>query len=738
MGISFKEYCIENGGADLLAQWDVEANLPLTPDTVSWGSHKKLHWRCEKGHTYTAYAYDRIRAANPCPVCSGRRVVQGVNDLASQCPELAQEWHPTKNQEFDLAQIYYRSNRSVWWRCEKGHEWRAPIYARMARGTGCPYCAGRKVLPGETDLKSLHPELMKQWHPTKNEGLDPAALSPGTHRYAWWLCENGHEWKAEIKSRALYGSGCPVCSNKKIMVGVNDLATTHPALAKEWDYEKNGHLTPDKVVSGSERKVWWRCKAGHEWQSGIHSRAQGADCPICSGKKIVEGLNDLGTLYPELMKEWDRERNGPLSPGKLAGQSNQYAWWICHEGHSYKASIAGRTSGKNGCPYCAGRKVLAGFNDLASQDPAVAAQWHPTLNGTLTPEQVTKGSGKYAWWICEEGHVWKAKIYSRTSARRHGCPYCNGRYRKDSMPFVRQAEAQVNKRAAPDPDPLPITMEPHAGEEAAAMRTIIVDGDRSQLQQFARSSKGIRDIQIVGQFESDLEALMYAKNNPVELAFLNISTSSAGGIMLAKELRKIRDKMLIVFTSESSRWLSDANGAGGDYFLIKPYSREKLELAMERIRLLARRLRKELYIQTFGDFQVFRGDKLIPLRGKTKEILALLVTRRGKEITNREIYSTLWPGREYSNRAMSVYYNAFGRLSRDLRKEGCENLIFSTTQGKHVNTELFDCDYYIWKDTPPSEREEVEEPFLSQYAWARGILENRKEPYRLPLAASGR
>ena len=126
------------------------------------------------------------------------------------------------------------------------------------------------------------------------------------------------------------------------------------------------------------------------------------------------------------------------------------------------------------------------------------------------------------------------------------------------------------------------------------MRTIIVDGDRSQLQQFARSSKGIRDIQVVGQFESDLEALMYAKNNPVELAFLNISTSSAGGIMLAKEMRKIRDKMLIVFTSESSRWLSDANGAGGDYFLIKPYSREKLELAMERIRLLARRLRKEL------------------------------------------------------------------------------------------------------------------------------------------------
>lgn len=741
MSMSFKDYCVENNRQELLEQWDTAANQPLTPDTVAWGCHQKLHWRCEKGHVYTAYTYDRIRAANPCPVCSGRRVIQGVNDLESQCPELMQEWHPMKNQGLDPAQMFYRSNRSVWWRCKKGHEWRTPIYVRVTRGAGFPYCAGRKVLPGETDLKSLYPDLMKQWHPTKNEGVDPSTLSPGTHRYAWWLCENGHEWKAEIKSRALYGIGCPVCSNRKVLIGTNDLATTHPQLAKEWNYERNGALRPEMVVSGSMRKVWWRCARGHEWQAIIYSRAQGADCPVCSGKKIVAGINDFATLYPEVAREWDHEKNGVLKPTEIGGASNRRVWWSCPQGHSYKAVVASRTSGESGCPYCGGKRVLAGFNDLATVEPQIAAQWHPTMNAPLIPEQVTRGSTKRVWWICDEGHVWKAPVYSRTGKRRHGCPYCNGRYRKDPTPFVREAvsaEMWIDKQALPDADPFHITTESHTGEEATAMRTIIVDNDQAELRRFSQLSQGVRDIQIVGQFESDLEALMYVRENPVELAFLNISVSSAGGITLAKELRKIREGMLIVFASESGKWINDANKIGGDYYLIKPYSRGALEMAMDRVRLIAQRLKRTLTIQTFGEFTVLKEGKPISLAGKAKEILALLVSRRGQEISNRELYAILWPGREYSNHNMSVLYNALNRLRNSLRKEGAENLLITTAHGHMINTELFDCDYYMWEDAAPGEREEFEATFLSQYMWARNVLENKKEPYGLAVAAQGR
>ena len=105
-------------------------------------------------------------------------------------------------------------------------------------------------------------------------------------------------------------------------------------------------------------------------------------------------------------------------------------WWLCERGHPYQAVVAARTTHGSGCPYCAGRRVLAGFNDLATTVPRVAAQWHPTLNGGLTPEMVTAGSRKKVWWQCSEGHVWKAAVYARAGAQKSGCPVCAGRVRQ--------------------------------------------------------------------------------------------------------------------------------------------------------------------------------------------------------------------------------------------------------------------------------------------------------------------
>ena len=85
----------------------------------------------------------------------------------------------------------------------------------------------------------------------------------------------------------------------------------------------------------------------------------------------------------------------------------------------------------SGCPYCAGKKVLKGFNDLATLEPKVAESWHPTLNGRLTPETVTVGSRRKVWWQCPEGHVWKAVVYSRAGRQRAGCPVCAGRVKED-------------------------------------------------------------------------------------------------------------------------------------------------------------------------------------------------------------------------------------------------------------------------------------------------------------------
>ena len=231
---------------------------------------------------------------------------------------------------------------------------------------------------------------------------------------------------AKIRSRVT-GSGCPICTNRKVLIGTNDLATLYPHLAKEWHPTKNGKLMPDSVTCGSKRKVWWQCSKGHEWYASVQSRVlDNTGCPVCAGRIIIPGENDMASIFPDIAKEWHPEKNNTLSPSMVAPFCKLRVWWRCPLGHDYMATVESRTAKHSGCPYCAGKKVLPGFNDLATCQPRIAAQWHPSLNDSLTPQMVTAGSHKKVWWICEEGHVWKAVIYSRTGKQQRGCPVCAG------------------------------------------------------------------------------------------------------------------------------------------------------------------------------------------------------------------------------------------------------------------------------------------------------------------------
>ncbi len=254
------------------------------------------------------------------------------------------------------------------------------------------------------------------------------------------------------------------------------------------------------------------------------------------------------------------------------------------------------------------------------------------------------------------------------------------------------------------------------------MRAIIVDDEPLMLRRFARLASEIPDLNVVGQFESSDKALNYAADHPFEAAFLDVAMPIKNGVQLAKELRIILPEIIIVFVSAYDNYLLDFNSIGGDYYILKPYNKEILEMAMERLRLLLHRQKKEIFIQTFGRFLVLRNGKPLPLSGKAKEILALVVTRRGKEISNEEIYSTIWEGRPYGNVEMTVYYNALRRLKQTLREERLENLLISTQRGQLVNTSLFDCDYYAWQDKNNSAGNRFEGEFMSEYSWGEYIL----------------
>ena len=277
-------------------------------------------------------------------------------------------------------------------------------------------------------LKS-NKSLMDEYNYAKNADLDLDRITIGPNTKVWWKCSLGHEWEATVGSRNK-GSGCPYCSNYKAWTGYNDLATVNPKLASEWNYERNCGLKPANVTAGSHKKVWWKCREGHEWQADIHSRNAGNGCPYCSGRFAVKGINDLQTINPTLAKEWDYEKNNGLTPSKVLPNSGKKVWWKCSKGHAWQTTIYDRTNG-NGCPYCSGKRVLKGYNDLQTINPELAKEWNYDRNGNLKPEDVTANNGKRVWWICNKGHEWQAKIYHRNNGS--GCPVCHSE-RNTSLP----------------------------------------------------------------------------------------------------------------------------------------------------------------------------------------------------------------------------------------------------------------------------------------------------------------
>lgn len=429
----------------LATEWHPVKNGNIKPEDVLSNSGKAVWWRCEKGHEWQAPVNDRTNGGG-CPYCNSRRLLPGFNDLATTNPELAKEWHPTKNGELTPDQIFPGSKRRVWWQCEKGHEWQATVFSRAKTGCGCPVCAGKSVLPGYNDLAAIAPKIAAQWHPTKNSGLTPDMVYHNSTRRVWWQCEKGHEWKATILSRVRQKAGCPVCANKTVLVEVNDLATVAPALAAQWHPTKNGSLTPYQVGAGSHLRVWWICEKGHEWRAQILSRiSTHCGCPVCTGRIVVSGDNDLATFAPAIAAEWHPTKNNGLAPDCVRPQSNRVVWWRCKKGHDWRAPVKSRVDRSSGCPYCTNRRLLVGFNDLATTEPLIAAQWDAELNGRITPEMVMAGSHKKAWWRCPEGHVWQALVYSRTGKQKSGCPICAGTVGEKRLMRMRELEESTRR-----------------------------------------------------------------------------------------------------------------------------------------------------------------------------------------------------------------------------------------------------------------------------------------------------
>lgn len=149
----------------------------------------------------------------------------------------------------------------------------------------------------------------------------------------------------------------------------------------------------------------------------------------------------------QLLDEWDYDKNDAISPNGIAPFSNKKVWWKCEKGHEYQAMVNARTGRGNGCPYCSGHRVLAGFNDLETLRSNLMKEWNYNKNTDILPSQVTIGSEKKVWWICEKGHEWKSAIANRTKEKGTGCPKCRQQYHTS---FPEKAVAFYLKKVFPD------------------------------------------------------------------------------------------------------------------------------------------------------------------------------------------------------------------------------------------------------------------------------------------------
>lgn len=204
------------------------------------------------------------------------------------------------------------------------------------------------------------PELYSEWDFEKNKtiNIDPTDFVVGSAKKVWWKCSKcSNSWIASIRSRAIRGTNCPKCAlieqgeNKRKTSALKNGSISNEKLLLEWDYSKNKDL-PENFSSSSNKKVWWKCsKCGYQWEAKIVNRKNGRNCPCCSNKVVVEGVNDLSTVNKNLANEWHPTKNGELKPTNVTIGAGKKVWWICPIGHEYEASVMHRGHG-TGCPIC--------------------------------------------------------------------------------------------------------------------------------------------------------------------------------------------------------------------------------------------------------------------------------------------------------------------------------------------------------------------------------------------------
>ena len=490
---------IDETHPELSAEYDLERNAPLTPENISSNYRGKVHWVCRTisetpcGHRWEAPVRDRARTGSRppsgCPFCSGRAVhTDGRNSMSNTHPELAEEFDLESNAPITPDNIKAGTGKKLHWICLTiaknpcEYRWEATGDSRK-NGSGCPVCANKVIhTDGRNSMEKTHPVLTEEFDLDRNAPLTPRDIIPGSDTKWHWICRSisetpcGHRWKATANQRTgISPTGCPVCSGYSDAIhedGRNSMRVTHPELAEEFDTVRNAPITPDDILAGTNRILYWVCRTisetpcGNRWPaSGDKRSSRGQGCPACSpggGPNAIheDGRNSMEQTHPELAEEFDLEKNLPTTPRSVRAYTHQKLHWICRTisetpcGHRWEAIAKNRARNGDGCPACSNHVVHEdGRNSMRKTHPNLAEEFDMERNAPLTPDNVLAGTNKKLHWVCRKlsknpcGRKWKASSNSRINPLlTAGCSNCS----KHGYNFTEPGWYYVNQVLTPE------------------------------------------------------------------------------------------------------------------------------------------------------------------------------------------------------------------------------------------------------------------------------------------------
>jgi len=416
---------------ELAKEWHPTKNSELSPKDVTSNSHKKVWWVCKNGHEWQALISNRNNG-NKCPFCSGFYATPENNLLISN-PELAKEWHPTKNGNLSPSQVSPNTHKKVWWICKYNHVWQARIDSRNT-GNTCPKCN-----PGFSKIElRLYSELIQLFdnvlHNSKIHGvesdliIEDITLAIEIDGYPWHKGKEKMDKKKNCFFQNKNYSVLRIRDRRLMQIEKDDILaefTSNQELNIIIELLKRVlYLYSDKLNASTKQKI-----NNYIVNKKLINNDYYYDLLNQFPSPTVE--KSLQHLYPEIANQWHPTKNGKLMPAEVFSKSNLKVWWKCNEAqdHEWMASMNNRV--KNGkCPFCAGKRVSQ-TNSLLTKFPEISKEWHPGKNYPLNPSQVTSGSGKKVWWLCKNNpeHEWITKIAHRTGAKS-GCPYCSAKKNK--------------------------------------------------------------------------------------------------------------------------------------------------------------------------------------------------------------------------------------------------------------------------------------------------------------------